>query len=211
MELVLEQLQLDWGDLTPEVEEVLVRIATDGVQVAFDQIGVDPGPDMLQLANKRAIAWAQARAAELVGMQRQADGTLSENSNAAYAISDSTREMLRGDVATALDEGLSSDDLAAQLEDSYAFSADRAETIARTELANADVQGNLAAYRSSGVVKGKEWVLGSEHEDDDECDDAAAMGVVDLDDDFGGLGDPPAHPNCVCDVLPVLDDSSTEE
>jgi hypothetical protein len=112
--------------------------------------------------------------------------------------------MLRAAVADAIEEGTSTADLAAALEESYAFSEDRAETIARTELARADVEGNLTAYRDSGVVEGKEWILGSEHGDADECDEAAAMGVVPIDDDFGGIGDPPAHPNCACDVLPVL-------
>jgi uncharacterized protein with gpF-like domain len=197
VDAILEKLNLDWGDLTPELQQAIIRIATDGVSVAFDQIGVTPSIDVLQQANAKAIEYAQQRAGELVTM-----------------IADSTREMIRSDVTTALEEGMSSADLADALEARYAFSADRAETIARTELAIADVQGNLAAYRASGVVSGKEWVLGSEHDEMDECDDAADLGVVDLDDDFGGLGDPPAHPNCVCDVLPVLSDESdttTEE
>jgi hypothetical protein len=108
------------------------------------------------------------------------------------------------DITDAIEEGTSTDDLADQLEENYAFSEARAETIARTEVATADVEGNLQAYRDSGVVEGKEWILGSEHPDIGcECEDAADMGVVPLDDDFGGIGDPPAHPNCECDMLPV--------
>ena len=191
MQGILEQLHLDWGELAPEIQQVIIRIATDGVSVAFDQVDVSPGIDMLQQANERAIAYAKERAGELVSM-----------------IAESTRDMLRSDVTTAVEVGMSGEDLADALEARYAFSGDRAETIARTELAMADVQGNLAAWTASGVVAGKEWVLGSEHLDMDECDDAAALGVVGLDDDFGGLGDPPAHPNCVCDVLPVLSDES---
>jgi hypothetical protein len=181
-----------------------VRIAQDGITVAFKQIGYTPSREITEQVNAQAVAWAKERAAELVGKRVLEDGTLGDNPNARWAITDSTREHAPRRRRRRDRGGHEHRDLAAALEESYAFSEARAETIARTELARADVEGNLAAYRDSGVVEGKEWILGSEHGDADECDDAAAMGVVPLDDDFGGIGDPPAHPNCVCDVLPVL-------
>lgn len=205
VDAILDALDFSaWGALAADVEPLLVKIAEDGVAVAFKQIGFSPSADILAQANAKAIEWAKDRAAELVGKKILVDGSVVDNPNAVWAITESTREQLRSFVVSALEEGTSTADLATQLEDSYAFSEDRAETIARTELAHADVAGNMQAYRDSGVVDGKEWVLGSEHGDPDECDDAAAMGVVPLDDDFGGIGDPPAHPKCVCDVLPVL-------
>ena len=195
---LLEALHLDWSSLTPDLKDILIKIATDGVSVGFDQVSVDATDvsaiDVLQQANARAIAFARERAAELVTL-----------------ISEATRTLIRSDVVRALEEGLSNQQLADVLEASYAFSAARAETIARTETAIADVQGNLAAWKASGVVYGKRWVLGSNHVEMDECDDAADLGVVPLDDDFGGLGDPPAHPRCVCDVLPVVDDPDAAE
>lgn len=204
-EEVLSGLDLGaWASLVPEIQELLLAIAEDGIRVAFGQIGFAPTADITEQVSAEALDWARTRAAELVGMRYTEDGDLLENPDARWAITDSTREMLRGDVTTAIEEGTSTADLAAQLLDSYAFGEDRASTIARTELAHADVEGNMISYRDSGVVDGKMWLLGSEHEDEDECDDAAAMGVVDLDDDFGGIGDPPAHPRCVCDVIPVL-------
>lgn len=204
-EQVLAKLKLDaWATLVPEVQELLLAITEDGIRVAFGQLGVAPSIEITEQVNLRAVEWATARAAELVGMRVNAAGEFVVNPNAQWTITDGTRALLRGDVVRAIEEGTSTATLAGQLEESYAFSADRAETIARTELAHADVAGNLITYRDSGVVEGKEWVLGSEHDDDDECDDAAAMGVVPLDDDFGGIGDPPAHPKCVCDILPVL-------
>ena len=111
--------------------------------------------------------------------------------------------MLRADVADAIEEGLSNDDLADQLAENYAFSDDRAETIARTETAFADVAGNLEAYKASGQVDGKRWLAAP-----DCCDDCQELDgeVVGLDEEFpndGGDG-PPAHPNCRCDLLPVL-------
>jgi hypothetical protein len=203
---IAQQLDLaDWAALVPAIEKILFTIVDDGISVAFDQIGVIPSTDITDQVNAAAVAFARDRAAELVGMKYNADGELVTNPNAVWAITDATRDMLRGEIAEAIEDGTSTADFADALEELYAFSEARADTIARTEIARADVEGNLTAYRDSGIVEGKEWILGSEHEDIDcECEDAAAMGVVPLDDDWGGIGDPPAHPNCVCDVLPVL-------
>ena len=82
--------------------------------------------------------------------------------------------------------------------------------IARTETAMADVQGNMAAYRASSVVTGKEWILG-----DDACEDCVAnseVGSIGLADLFpSGDDGPPAHPNCRCDLLPTLiEDGATD-
>lgn len=192
---MLEQINFDdWAKLEPSAEKILLRISMNGGAEALSQIGVDDSAITDQV-NESAAAWSHDRAAELVG-KKWVDGELIDNPSAEWAITESTREMLRADVATAIEEGLSTDQLADELAASYGFSDSRAEMIARTEIADADVQGNLAAYRESGVVEGKEWILASEHNEPDECDDAADMGVVPLDDDFGGVGDPPAHPNC---------------
>lgn len=203
---ILAQLDLgNWSSLIPELQSLLLAITEDGIRVAFAQLGLVDGA-ITEQVNDLALSWAKDRAAELVGMRYEADGSLVENPNAEWTITESTREGLRGDVTRAIEDGTTTTDLADQLEASYGFSADRAEMIARTELASADIAGNMITYRDSGVVGGKMVVLGSEHDDASECDcnDAAALGVVDIDDDFGGLGDPPYHPNCVCDVVPVL-------
>lgn len=193
----------NWQELIPELESVILSISQDGIRLGFDQIGHSPTADALNQVNEIAVEWAKDRAAEMVGMKR-VDGELVTNPNAEWAITDSTRDMLRADVTRALEEGLGSRELAGQLESNYAFSSDRADRIARTEIASADIAGNMMAYRDSGVVTGKELVLGDDHEVEDECDEAAAMGVVDLEDDFGGYGDPPFHPGCACDVLPAV-------
>jgi hypothetical protein len=121
------------------------------------------------LPNAAIVAAANARAAELVGMRTLPDGSVGENPNAAYAITDGTRELLRGTIAEAFAEQWSKADLATALADSYAFSDERAALIARTEISNALVRGNLETWKASGEVAGKEWVLGSEHDTDDEC------------------------------------------
>ncbi len=102
----------------------------------------------------------------------------------------------------------------------------RAEMIARTESARAMMAGTEQAWKSSGVVVSKEWNGAS-----DMCEFCQAMnaqfgpgtGGVGLGNSFIGQGDdvhgvdggtmtmsygavsyPPIHPNCRCDLLPVI-------
>jgi len=185
---ILDQLDLEgWGVFVDVSDEVLSGVTKDGLYQALLQIGLN-GENLTDKMSEGALDYAETRAAALV-----------------TEIEESTRDMLRSDIAHAIDEGWSADKLADTLSDNYAFSDSRAETIARTEITNADIQGNMIAYKESGVVEGKEWILGSEHEDDDECDDNADAGVIPLDEDFpSGDSEPLAHPRCVCDLMPVL-------
>lgn len=163
-------------------------------------------PGITDLVNEKAVEYAKQRAAELVGM-KWVDGELVPNPNAEWRIDDSTREMLRGQVTQGMDEGWSNDRLADEIVDknAYAFSDDRAEMIARTETAMADVAGNMAGYRESGLVVGKKWITAGDDEVSLECELNGDAGVVGLDDAFpSGASEPPEHPNCRCDVVPVL-------
>lgn len=133
-----------------------------------------------------------------------ADGELVPNPSAQWRIDEGTREMLRSAVTEALEAGWSNDKLADALADSHAFSEQRAEMIARTETARADVEGNLAGYRALGVQR-KQWLASEDACEDCEALDGQAVGIDDSFGEHGGFG-PPAHPLCRCDLLPVLDD-----
>ena len=139
---------------------------------------------VLGQVNEQAVAWAEERAGELV-----------------TAVSETTRQAVADLTTQALAEGWSNNDLADALDSSGAFGGARAETIARTETAAADVQGALIGWQASGVVTGKQWLVA----DANECDLCAELDgeVVELDGEFPD-GDPPLHPNCRCTVLPVL-------
>ncbi len=204
---LLDSLDLDWSAIIALSASAIATAAKDGGAQALLQISVsDEG--ITNQVNRRAVEFAQSRGAELVGM-RKVGGEFVTNPDARFAITDSTRESLRSHVTQAIEEGWSNDRLQTALEDSYAFSADRAETIARTETAKADVQGNLIAYKESGVVEGKQSILGSEHGEDDydECNVNAEEGVIPLDQSFSSGDDgPPYHPGCICDCIPVVND-----
>lgn len=203
---ILDALNLgDWVTLVGDVDPILEEIAKSGVLEALAQIGMADDESIVALANEQAVEWAKDRAAEWVGMRRDADGNLTPNPNAEWQIDESTREMLNAKVAQALEEGWSNDQLAEEIEADHAFSPERAEMIARTETAFADVAGNMDAYRASGVVAEKKWITGAECCDD--CQELDGM-VVALDEDFpnGGGDGPPLHPNCRCDVVPIVAD-----
>lgn len=177
---------IDYDQLREAVTPRLKAVAQDGARAGLDQVGAALD-QLLDQANEQAIAWAEERAGELV---TQVDET--------------TRQAVADLTAQALREGWSNDDLADALDSAEVFGPDRAERIARTETAFADVAGNLEGYRASGVVAAKRWIVA----DAGECDLCAELDgeEVGLDEDFPGDGGdgPPLHPNCRCDVLPVL-------
>ena len=178
-----------------DIRALLEKVAIDGGVIALDQVGIVDDEAMLSVVNQEGVDYAADRAAELIGMRYDANGDLIDNPRAEYAIDDATREMLREDVAQALAEGWSNDRLADVLEQNYAFSPERAETIARTETAFADVAGNLNGWRASGLVESKEWIVGAGC-----CDECLELDgvIVGLDAEFPGDGGdgPPLHPNC---------------
>lgn len=198
----------DWEEWTEALAggfaTTLAAVAKDGVIEASVQIGMTVNDN----ANDAAVAWAEQHAAELVG-KKVVDGALVDNPDAAYSIVDTTRDLIRGDVAAAKESGATTDELATTLRDSYAFSDARAETIARTEVARADVQSSLITYRESGVVESKRWIVGAGC-----CEECTAVDgeEVGLDEDFSnGEEGAPAHPNCRCDVIPVLTPQDNEQ
>lgn len=200
------EMREEWDALISLVEVPLTDMAQDGALSALEQL-LATGDDIKVLAGDKATAWAQARAAEMVGMKRNALGELVPNPNAKWRIDDSTRDMLRTTVETALAEGQSADEMAASIMDSTAFSAERAEMIARTEIAKADSAGAMEGYRASGLVAGKTWSTSDDEDVSDECRECEAQGVISLDDTFAnGEDTSPGHPNCRCTVLPVLTD-----
>lgn len=190
---VLRQIELDWEDLVDRLIPSLRAVYGNAGAAALDTLG-SSGFDAL---NTEALNYARERAAEMVGM-RWSGGELVPNPNAEWAITDSTRDGLRAQVERAFEDGLSPGELAARIRDSYDFSAQRAEMVARTELASAHVEGSLEAWRESGVVSGKRWILGSEHGGEDDCDLNAAAGVIGINETFpSGDEAPPLHPNCL--------------
>jgi SPP1 gp7 family putative phage head morphogenesis protein len=180
-----------------EAAKALHDAITEEAQAGGKQALVDlviGDTDMTSMVDTRATQWAAKRAADLI----TSDGTGGE-------LIDATRNLIRSTIEQAVQEGWSSQTLANALRDSYAFSRDRAVTIARTELAMAHSQGAMQGYITSNVVKGKKWIL-----DPDPCViciSNAAQGEIPLLQAFqGGVMTTPQHPRCRCTVVPIIEE-----
>lgn len=222
---ILAEMDMEgWAVVVENVQPFLEKVFNEGGMAALAQLGIaspDDAPPtgwdgpqvlprgVLDQVNEKAVDYAKDRSAELVGMKYNADGGLVENADAQWRITDSTRDMLRSDVAQAIEEGWSNDQLAQALQDNYAFSPERAENIARTETAFADTAGSMATYRESGVVAQKTWIVG-----DGCCEicqelDGETIGIDEMFDvDGDQLDGAPAHPQCRCAVIPVIDEDA---
>ena len=124
---------------------------------------------------------------------------LNKNKPMALEISRTTADRIGTKLSEGLEQGLGADEIARNINTVLNDPA-RSMVIARTETADALVQANLATYREAEVEL-VEWLVG------DPCDICAENAGVQV--RLGGVfpsGDeaPPAHPNCVCDVAPIV-------
>lgn len=197
-----------FDDLPEELVGFYRGVSRDAMVLTVDQIrdrlDDDAFASLLKLANERSVAMAKDASAALVG-KKWVDGALVDNPNAEWVISEATRELIRGGVSTALNEGWTNDRLAAFLMDpaNAAFSESRAEMVARTEMADIDIKANYEMWRESGLVQKKIWLLSS-----DPCELCIGnyqAGPIDLNEDFPN-GDAPVHPRCSCDIGAYLED-----
>src|ERR1022692_1548362 len=81
-----------WAVLAGDIDGVMEEIVQDGGYEALKLLGLDVTADrsIFNVVNERAVEYANTRSADLVTM-----------------VSDSTREMMRGDISEALTEGWS--------------------------------------------------------------------------------------------------------
>jgi hypothetical protein len=148
----------------------------------------------------------------------------------AQVVSQHLAERVAGAVATGVEQGLSIPQIADAIAE-QGFSDDRATMIARTESAYAYSEGRIEAWKETGVVQGKQWLLSPDA--CEFCEAAAAQfseNAIGLDDDFYAQGTvltgtdggrmtlsyrsvnaPPLHPNCRCDTTAALDPRLFEE
>jgi hypothetical protein len=160
------------------------------------------GQDEFLVLDKAALEFAQERGAALVGMQVTAEGMV-PNPNPVMAITESTRDMLRGLVVRAFKEGLSPAQLAKEIEASAGFSKQRAMDIACSEIARAQCAGGLRTALEMRMTH-KRWIINPESPtaNHDECGENAKAGWIPIAASFPS-GDicPPSHSRCACAVV----------
>lgn len=194
-DLLAELARHPWDDsILGKLRAFLATATADRAVAALDSLadyigGTDEAyARLLTQANETAVEYARSRAG-----------------NAVRGIDQASQQFLNELTSAAVEGGATNAELATMIKDAYAFSDERAMVIARTETAIADGAGRMIGYRESGVVTGKEW--NPDAEACEICLENADAGVVPLDEVFpSGDDHEPAHPNCECSVLPVVDD-----
>lgn len=176
----------DWDVLSDAILASLQEVYEE----AFKAEALNANADFEdQLVNTEAADYATTRAAELVTQ-----------------VSKSTRNRLRLVIRDAINNGQTQVTLAKAIVDDFAFSRERASTIARTELAFAASDAHRNVATRAGAV-GKRWLLSNDENICDICEANRDQGVIRIDEDFdSGDNVPPAHPNCQCDVEYVYED-----
>lgn len=192
-------LDLEWYGLVYPAETAIYDAGVAGATKGLAQVNVSTTATIGK-SQDLARAYAQDRAAEMVGMKWQ-DGELIENPTARWAISDTTRD----DIRAAVEKAFSEETPIAELADKVAAAvgdASRAKMIAKTEVTRAQSKGILGSWLQTGTVLKAKWVLSSIHHCCDECDLNAAAGSVEVGKAYpSGATEPGAHPNCNCALV----------
>jgi hypothetical protein len=189
VDAVFAQYNIPWDALA---QQLVQQIAQAYVAGAYASEGAVAGAFDMAYINPVALQYAQNRAADLIGT-----GT-----NPAYSIADSTREWLNSAVTQAIQDGLTPDQLRQSIVENYAFSDNRAWTIARTETAFAYNTGSLGHAQVRGASKVK--VFDGDH--DEECTEADGQVWT-----IGyAMSNLIQHPNCVRSFSPDFSDSDPD-
>lgn len=149
------------------------------------------------------------RAGELIGIKFELTPEVIEKIDKksmkfAEEVNATTKKKLKQELGEGIAEGEGVPELSERV--SEVFKTRRkyeAERIARTEVVSASNAAELEAYIQSEIIEKKEWLA-----EPDACEICTALdgNVVGLKARFdGGFDHPPAHPNCRCAILPVIE------
>jgi hypothetical protein len=232
----ISQVQEDWASAQPNAESMTTEQARQwartnvrfnseplmtafrtlyaesyllGEDIAMNSIAkakINKAPTKQQLQRAVGINWdnwkAGNRAASLLVSKPRGLSTLLDSRGVTIqGINRTTMDRIGTRLATALAEGLppSEVDLSDFFDDS-----ERALAIAQTEMSRAVATASRQLYEESGVEL-VEWIVADPC---DLCQENADVSPIRIDDTFpSGDTEPPAHPNCVCDISPYVVDT----
>ena len=201
----LKELESLSSDLQEAMKLALDDMLGAGMASGLERIGVTSGFDV---TNPNVVAFLENHRIQLSGqIARGTSGKISQI------------------IIDAMENGLGIDDMQQNIVDSGVLGPKRARVIARTESANAYVEGEMQSWRDSGVVIGKEWLLAP-----NACEFCESLAKefnkkkMNLDQSYASINSsitgtqggtmkvnlrdvkgPPLHPNCRCDLIPITE------
>ena len=197
-----EILQPIWETLPAKIEQALIDVTSEGAVNALFDLAVTER-SFFTSVNRLALSWARNRSAEMVGM-KWSGAQLVENTKAEWAISETTRDSIQNLVANIFkpDEDGSRagiPQLADRIRNATDFSDARAETVARTEVKNAAIQGQWDAWKASGLIKEVNFIYAELSTVCELCIDLAEGSPYKMDECPHPVRD--THPNCNCSLV----------
>jgi hypothetical protein len=205
----LTNVRVDSEPLMAALRTLYLESYLLGEDIAMNSIAkakIDKAPTKQQLQRAVGINWANWRAgnraaALLVNKPRGLSTLLDNRDLTIQGINRTTLDRIGTRLATALAQGLppSEVDLSDFFDDS-----ERALAIAQTEMSRAVATASRQLYEESGVEL-VEWIVADPC---DLCQENADVSPIRIGDTFpSGDTEPPAHPNCVCDISPYVVDT----
>lgn len=176
---------------------------------AIAKARISKAPTLKELQRAMGINWdtwkpGNKPAALLVRKPRGLSTLLDNRGVTIQGINNTTLDRIGTILARALSKGWTPNEIKDQIADTIDDDSDRALTIAQTEMSRAVTVASRQLYEESGVEL-VEWLVADPC---DLCEENADVSPIGIGETFpSGDTEPPAHPNCVCDLAPYVADT----
>ena len=123
-----------------------------------------------------------------------------------YQHKEQLQQALQKGLMDCVARGANVDKLALTIKEQAKVSWHNAQRIARTELANIQIQSNLAGYKDAGFEYYQFWSMEDDKTckgDETHCEELRGK-IFRIDEAVPGVNLPPIHPNCRCTIIPIV-------
>ena len=201
----------DSKEMFNALQTIYVDSYTLGQDIAMSAIvkaKINKAPTKADLQRAMGINWdtwkpGNRAAANLLKPSRGLSNLLETRGVTIQGINRTTLDRIGTILGRALAKGETPASVREELED-LLDDSDRALTIAQTEMSSAVSIASRELYQESGAEL-VEWIVADPC---DLCQENADVSPIGIDDTFpSGDTEPPAHPNCVCDIEPYVVDT----
>lgn len=176
---------------------------------AIAKAKINKAPTLKEMQRAMGINWdtwkpGNKPAAALLRKPRGLSTLLDNRGITIQGINRTTTDRIGTILARAVGKGWSPDEVKDEIADLIDDDADRALTIAQTEISRAVTTASRELYEESGVEL-VEWLVADPCS---LCEENADVSPIGIGETFpSGDTEPPAHPNCVCDIAPYVTDT----